>query len=269
MESIPLNYENLADYTCFSDPIDDVQVDACPVLAPHIDPPLTNWNWSLSDGITSLEALTGYELRPQQREALVDLYIGNDVVLVATTGFGKTLVMTGFHNLIPPSRQPITLIISPLKAIQNDQSTALNSISQDYRGFVLDGDTNSPANRYAIARGSYTHVWVSAEIALGELIDKSKGESSGKMRKSKPGGRTAIDGPIRRVHHTFPGGYEDRGTFTSVLQHPEFQRRLHLVAMHRRRSKPTDSGASPVTLSKTASSVSISKPSPIPDIVFV
>ncbi|KAH7394657.1 hypothetical protein BKA66DRAFT_546829 [Pyrenochaeta sp. MPI-SDFR-AT-0127] len=80
---------------------------------PRIPTPITNPDWSFDDGITSLEVLRGHELRPQQREALVDLYNGNDVVLVATTGFGKTLVITGFHNLIPPSQQPITLIISP------------------------------------------------------------------------------------------------------------------------------------------------------------
>lgn len=117
MESIPLIYENLADYTSFSDPIYDAQADSYPAQTPRIEPPLSNSDWSLDDGITSLEALTGYELKPQQREALVDLYNGNDVVLVATTGFGKTLVITGFHNLISPSRQPITLIISPLRAI--------------------------------------------------------------------------------------------------------------------------------------------------------
>jgi len=44
------------------------------------------------------------------------------------------------------------LSISPLRAIQNDQSTTLNSVSSSYRGFVLDGDTNTPTNRYAMAR---------------------------------------------------------------------------------------------------------------------
>jgi len=40
---------------------------------------------------------TGYELRAGQKEALKTLYNGDDVVLVAMTGYGsKTLVYTGF-----------------------------------------------------------------------------------------------------------------------------------------------------------------------------
>ena len=237
MESTPLIYDTNDNYDIFSDPIDDVAVDPCPAQNPHTHNPLTNPDWSLDDGITSLEALTGHELRPQQREALVDLYNRNDVVLVATTGFGKTLVITGFHNLISPSRQPITLIISPLKAIQNNQSTTLNSVSSSYRGFVLDGDTNTLTNRHAIARGDYTHIWVSAEIALAELLERNREELSekdqGRSRKTKPRaeGKATAGGPIRRVRHVFPTGYEDNGTFTSVLQYPEFQKRLYLVAI--------------------------------------
>ncbi|KAH7349217.1 hypothetical protein BKA66DRAFT_575918 [Pyrenochaeta sp. MPI-SDFR-AT-0127] len=180
MESTSLIYDTNDNYDIFSDPIDDVAVDPCLAQNPHTHNPLTNPDWSLDDGITSLETLTGHELRPQQREALVDLYNRNDVVLVATTGFGKTLVITGFHNLISPSRQPITLIISPLKAIQNNQSTTLNSVSSSYRGFVLDGDTNTLTNRHAIARGDYTHIWVSAEIALAELLERNREELSEK-----------------------------------------------------------------------------------------
>ena len=101
MESIPLNYDNLVDYAVFSDPIDDAHVDLCPAPALHDEPPLSNSKWSLDDGLSSLEALTRHKLRPQQREALSELYNGNNVVLVVTTGFRKMLVITGFYNLIP------------------------------------------------------------------------------------------------------------------------------------------------------------------------
>ncbi|KAH7394681.1 P-loop containing nucleoside triphosphate hydrolase protein [Pyrenochaeta sp. MPI-SDFR-AT-0127] len=182
---------------------------------PPPPPPFTNPDWSLDDGITSLEALTGHELRPQQRDALVDLYNGH----------------------VPPSRQPITLIISPLKAIQNNQSTTLNSVSSSYRGFVLDGNTNTLTNCHAIARGDYIHIWVSAEIALGELLERNREEvlekDQGRSTKTKPraNGKATVDGSIRRVRHVFPTGHEDYGTFTSVLQPTEFQKRLYLVAI--------------------------------------
>ena len=228
-----MNYNNTSSYALFSDPIEDSQVDPNPAQTLHIEPSISNSEWTLDDGLNRLETLTGHRLRPQQREALEELYNKKDVVLVAATGFGKTAVITGFHDLIHPSLQPITLIISPLKAIENDQSMELNSLSPDYRGFVLDGDTNTVANRHDIACGKYTHVWLSAEIALGELVDKSEGKSSRKPggSGSKAGGNTTTR-TVKRVQvQVFPDGYEDRGTFTSVLQYPAFQKRLHLVAI--------------------------------------
>ena len=171
MESTSLNNIDASSYALFSDPISESPDDQVSIQSPHIEPALSNSEWTLQDGINRLETFTGHKLRPQQQEALQELHNGKDVVLVAATGFGKTLVITGFHNVIPLDRQPITLIISPLKAIENGQSAALNSLSPEYRGFVLNGDTNTATNRHDIACGKYTHVWLSAEIALAELVD--------------------------------------------------------------------------------------------------
>ena len=71
----------------------------------------------LEQGLDSLQNTTGYELRAGQKQALTDLYNGKDVILVAKTGYDKTLVMTGFNKLLNPSLRPLTLILSPLKAI--------------------------------------------------------------------------------------------------------------------------------------------------------
>ena len=49
-------------------------------------------------GLDFICEATGYELRAGQKEALEKLYRGDDVVLVAMTGYGKTLIYTGFHT---------------------------------------------------------------------------------------------------------------------------------------------------------------------------
>jgi hypothetical protein len=61
-------------------------------------------------------------LKDGQRTALLDLYFGNDAILVARTGYGKTHVIIGYHATLDPNTRPITLIISPLKAIEQGQA---------------------------------------------------------------------------------------------------------------------------------------------------
>src|SRR4029077_6466662 len=49
--------------------------------------------------IRELAALTRLTLRPGQVQALQSLAEGKDVVLVAKTGYGKTLIFTGYNLL--------------------------------------------------------------------------------------------------------------------------------------------------------------------------
>lgn len=142
--------------------------------------------------------------------ALQELYNSRDVLLVAKTEYGKTLVMTGYQALLQPGQGAVTLIISPLKAIENSQ--ALKLVEQFgttmFKPFVLNGDSNSTANRSAIVRGKYTHVWTSAEIAMSSLSEKKNTKEKLKPTKANP----------------FPD-------FTAVLQDGNFQDRLILVAI--------------------------------------
>jgi len=88
---------------------------------------------------------TGYELRDGRKEALEKLYRGDDVVLVAMTRDGKTLIYTGFHAFFPISARAITLVISPLLAIEQDQAE---------------------------------EIWVSAEIVLGDLLVEGRSSAN-------------------------------------------------------------------------------------------
>lgn len=102
--------------------------------------------------------------RDQQVEVLKNLEEGFDTVLKAPCGFGKTLIFQVFGLL--HRRQPaITVVISPLKAIQRDQC-AETATYVGARPVVLNGDSNSPALRARIQAGEYTHIWVSPEVAI-------------------------------------------------------------------------------------------------------
>ena len=51
-----------------------------------------------NEAIEKLEGLVGFNLKPDQQRALKQLYMGSDLCLIyiAATGFGKTIVYTGY-----------------------------------------------------------------------------------------------------------------------------------------------------------------------------
>jgi superfamily II DNA or RNA helicase len=113
----------------FSSPAFDVEPtppnaadNAAPNDAEYLD------NHSLNEGLQLLCERTCVQLREGQKWALSGLYHGTDILLVAKTGFGKTLIFTRFHLLLPPSKRAITLIISPLMAIEQDQALDLQRL---------------------------------------------------------------------------------------------------------------------------------------------
>ena len=133
--------------------------------------------------------------------------------------------MTGFDRLFE-EEGGISLIISPLKAIEDSQARECRKIwGNGVRPFVLNGDSNSIESRRDIASGKYTHVWLSPEFAVGDQYEESA-ENNGDGGKAKKPGKKS---PRRRV--TVLDGFRDDGTFSGVLQNPDFQRRLRLVAI--------------------------------------
>jgi superfamily II DNA helicase RecQ len=57
-----------------------------------------------------------------KKKVLEKLYKGDGVALVTMTGYGKTLIYTGFHAFFPASDRAVTLIISPLLTIKQDSA---------------------------------------------------------------------------------------------------------------------------------------------------
>ena len=78
--------------------------------------------------------------------------MGSDLCLIAATaGFGKTIVFTGYYTLFKPEARALTIIVSPLKAIENGQAADLWKLGSNCRPFVVMGDTNTPKNCRDIA----------------------------------------------------------------------------------------------------------------------
>lgn len=108
----------------------------------------------------------GFPLHNAQVEAISTLfYEQRDLLLLAKTGFGKSLIF----QLAPflSTRPGVELTLMLLKLLQVEQSEMINRIPQG-RGIVLNGENNNKRVLEDIAQGGYTHVFTSPEIALSK-----------------------------------------------------------------------------------------------------
>lgn len=108
----------------------------------------------------------GFPLHNAQVEAICTLfYEQRDLLLLAKRAFGKSLIF----QLIPflSARPGVVLTLMPLKLLQAEQSEMINRIPRG-RGIILSGKNNNKRVLEDIARGGYTHVFTSPEIALSK-----------------------------------------------------------------------------------------------------
>ena len=109
-----------------------------------------------------LDQVFGIRGKDEQIEVLYRLMVEKkDTVLLAKTGFGKSILFQAPSML---SCGTVTIVLLPLLALQAEQQERLKSIGG--RPFVLNGETNSKANREIIRVGQYTHILTSPEIAI-------------------------------------------------------------------------------------------------------
>ena len=74
--------------------------------------------------LEAAQRLLGYEsLRPGQREAIQSLLDGRDTLAVLATGAGKSAI----YELAGPLLGGPTVVVSPLLALQRDQTAALEA----------------------------------------------------------------------------------------------------------------------------------------------
>jgi len=104
----------------------------------------------------------GYDsLREGQLDALEEIVENKtDVMLIAKTSFGKSLIFQVAPFLMPDPEEPgISLILMPLTLLQQNQSDTVRKKAEHLgaKCIVLDGDTNTAETRRQIAEDKYTH----------------------------------------------------------------------------------------------------------------
>ncbi|HRE09106.1 MAG TPA: DEAD/DEAH box helicase, partial [Opitutaceae bacterium] len=72
----------------------------------------------------AVSAERGLELYPEQEEAILELFAGNNVVLATPTGSGKSLVAAALHFKALCARQR-SVYTCPIKALVNEKFLSL------------------------------------------------------------------------------------------------------------------------------------------------
>ena len=81
----------------------------------------------VSNALSSIDGCR-FNFRPKQIQVMESLVLGSDVVAVLPTGFGKSITFHTLSRLLPqksPLGKNITLVVSPLNAIIEDQIMAM------------------------------------------------------------------------------------------------------------------------------------------------
>ncbi|KAI9747187.1 MAG: hypothetical protein M4579_007508 [Chaenotheca gracillima] len=107
--------------------------------------------------------------RDDQVKAIYTLAVEQrDLILIAKTGWGKSVVFQSVSALFP-SR--INITIMPLNVLEEDQAPRINDMPH-CRAFVLNGKTNTLKNRHDICDGHYTHILTGSEVILSDSFRK-------------------------------------------------------------------------------------------------
>ena len=86
-----------------------------------------------------------------------------DVILIAKTGYGKSMV---FHSVSALEEDTMTLMIMPLLALEEGQKQAIKKMQANSNPCILNGETMTKTLLNEIQSGIYTHVLTSPEIAI-------------------------------------------------------------------------------------------------------
>jgi superfamily II DNA helicase RecQ len=112
----------------------------------------------------------GFAAKPEQLEALWWLlFEKQDLLLVAKTSFGKSVILQLLPCLIPDAT---VLILVPLNAIGAEQLSKIQSLPGT-RPIHLNADNSNTQTLADIRSGLYTHVLVSPEIACSHKFRRA------------------------------------------------------------------------------------------------
>lgn len=133
----------------------------------------------------AVELAYGFTAKPEQLEAIRWLlFEKKDLLLVAKTSFGKSVILQLLPCLIPDAS---ILILIPLNAIGAEQEARIQSLPTT-RPIHLNMKNNNVQTLNDIRRGLYTHILISPEIACSKKFHRYAFRfilsSSGKSRNN-------------------------------------------------------------------------------------
>src|ERR1041384_2548661 len=124
------------------------------VALPGLGPPPPQPVARSTDPEAALRELFGFEaFRPGQREAVDAGIAGRDVLVVMPTGSGKSLC----YQLPALMRTDLTLVVSPLVSLMQDQVQALERVAPG-RVALVNAQQDSAPTRRAVERAVAGHV---------------------------------------------------------------------------------------------------------------
>ena len=161
---------------------------------------------------SALKANFGFDsLRPGQDEAIPPILEGRDALIVMPTGAGKSLCF----QLPAVLDEHVTLVISPLIALMQDQVDALRErdIAATFINSTLD-PTEQAARLDALARGEWDLCYVAPERLRSAAFRRALAQTTV--------GRLAIDEAhcISQWGHDFRPEYRTIGEFADLIGRP-------------------------------------------------
>jgi len=128
----------------------------------------------------AVQLLYPYAPREGQRNALQHLiYKREDLILIAKTSFGKSMILQAVSILI---RKSITVVVLPLNQIGQEQAEYITRIGGT--PCFLNADTISTEVLMDIRNGKYTHILISPELAVGDKFHATATNPAFKERLS-------------------------------------------------------------------------------------
>src|SRR4051794_38295632 len=126
-------------------------MEAAPTLAlPGLGPPTPQPVARATGPVAALGELFGFAaFRPGQADAVGAALADRDVLVVMPTGSGKSLC----YQLPALMRTDLTLVVSPLVSLMQDQVEALHAVAPG-RVALVNAQQDSRANRLAVAHAA-------------------------------------------------------------------------------------------------------------------
>lgn len=122
-----------------------------------------------SDELTKrLEEIHRYAAKAGQLEAIRCFSEGHDVLFLAKTGYGKSMILYSQSAL---KTDTITLLIMPLNASEVDQANAIKKINAEVSPYILNAETMDDDAKLLsrIRLGMHTNVLTSSKLALSNV----------------------------------------------------------------------------------------------------